>query len=105
MSTDKISAFLHELCRMEHYGGRCVRVDNDTWQVLDVSRWTEEQAQALHTHFPSLSARVVANRASLSGFSIMLCQNRASVIWTSITVSAMLIAAVAAVASTMSAHL
>ena len=98
MSTDRISAFVHDLCCMDRYGGRCIRLDNDAWQVLDVSRWTEEQAQALRAKYPSLSARVMVNRASLSGFSIMLQLNRASVTWTSVTVTAILIATVAAVA-------
>ena len=83
---------------MDRYGGRCIRLDNDTWQILDVSRWTEEQAQALRARYPSLSARVVANRASLSGFSVTVRLSRVSVVWTSVMVTAMLIATVAAVA-------
>jgi len=98
MSSDKITAFLHELCHMDRYGGRCIRLDNDTWQILDVSRWTEEQAQALRARYPSLSARVVANRASLSGFSVTVRLSRVSAVWTSVMVTAMLIATVAAVA-------
>ncbi len=99
MSGDnKISAFLHDLCRMDRYGGRCIRLDNDTWEILDVSRWTEEQAQELRARYPSLSARVLANRTSLSGFSVIVRLNRASVVWTTILVTVTLIAAVAAVA-------
>jgi len=101
MSADRITAYLHELCQMDRYGGRCIRLDNDTWQILDVSRWTEEQTQTLHARYPSLTAKIVTNRASLSGFSILLHLSRASAVWTSITVTVMLIATVAAIARTL----
>lgn len=101
MSTDKIASYLQELCRMDRFGGRCIRLNNDTWEILDVSQWTEGQTQSLRARYPSLSAKIIANRSSLSGFSILIRFNRASVVWTSITVSVILIATITAIARTV----
>jgi hypothetical protein len=95
---DKVTPFMHELCQMDRFGGRCTRLDRDSWVATDVQQWTDDQATALRGRFPSINARIVANRNSLSGFSIALRVERASVVWTSLLVCAVLVAAGAAIA-------
>jgi hypothetical protein len=92
MASDKLTPFVQELCQMDRFGGRCVRLDSAAWEVHDVQQWTEEQAVRLRGRFPSIEARVVANRKSLSGFSILLTQQRVSQAWTSLLVTAVLVA-------------
>jgi len=94
--SSKLMHFIHDLCQMDKYGGRCVR-GPDSLQVHDVAQFTEEQASALRARFPAVTVRIVANRASLSGFSILLHRNRGGLVWTSILIAAVLIAVVAAV--------
>ena len=96
MESSKLMHFIHDLCQMDKYGGRCVR-GPDSLQVHDVAQFTEEQASALRARFPAVTVRIVANRASLSGFSILLHRNRGGLVWTSILIAAVLIAVVAAV--------
>jgi hypothetical protein len=52
---------------------------------------------ALHNRFPAISARVVANRKSLSGFTVVLQHQTASHTWTSVLVCSVMIAVMAAV--------
>jgi hypothetical protein len=83
---DRVSLFVHDLCRMDRFGGRCVRKSLCEWEVLDINQWSEEQAVALHQRFPSISARVEANRKSLGGFSVVLQQQRSSHTWISLVI-------------------
>ena len=103
--SDKVAPFMHELCQMDRYGGRCTRLSHDQWEVLDVQQWTEEQTALLQARFPSLTARIVANRKSLSGFSIVLDAHSASHIWSALVVCAAMMAANAALASTIRMNL
>ena len=100
-ANDRVSLFIHELCQMDRFGGRCIRLDIGAWEVLDVAQWTEEQTTALRHRFPSIATQIVANRKSLSGFAIQLRAQRASHAWTSLLVCAILIAANAALAQTL----
>ena len=95
---DRLTPFLQDLCQMDRFGGRCVRLDPASWEVHDVQQWTEEQSGRLRSRFPSVEARVVANRKSLSGFSILLTMQRVSQAWASLLVTAVIIAANAALA-------
>jgi len=95
---DKVTPFMHELCQMDRFGGRCMRLDRDSWEAMDVPHWTDDQAMALRSRFPSINAQVASNRDSLSGFSIALRVERASVVWTSLLVCVVLIAGGAAIA-------
>lgn len=52
MSGDQVIMFMHDLCRMDRFGGRCVRKDVGVWEVLDIQNWSEEQVIALHQKFP-----------------------------------------------------
>ena len=85
-ASDKVSPFIYDLCRMDRFGGRCIRKDLCVWEVLDINQWSEEQVVALHQRFPSISARVEANRKSLGGFSVVLQQHRSSHTWISLVV-------------------
>ncbi len=98
MTSDKLTPFIQELCQMERFGGRCIRLDNATWEVHDVQQWTEEQCAQLRHRFPSVEARVVANRKSLSGFSILFTMQRVSHAWASLLVTAVIVATSAALA-------
>jgi hypothetical protein len=53
-ATDKVTPFIQELCCMDRFGGRCVRLDHTTWEVHDVHQWTEEQCARLRQRFPSI---------------------------------------------------
>ena len=99
-SNDKVSPFIHELCQMDRFGGRCVRLDNTSWELHDVQQWTEDQSNRLRSRFPSIEARVIANRKSLSGFSILLSLQRVSQAWAALLVTAVIVAANAALAVT-----
>ena len=101
-ATDKVTPFIQELCCMDRFGGRCVRLDHTTWEVHDVQQWTEEQCARLRQRFPSIEARVVANRKSLSGFSILFTMQRVSQAWASLLVTAVMVAASAALAVSLS---
>ena len=97
---DKVTPFVQELCQMDRFGGRCVRLDNASWELHDVQQWTEDQSTRLRNRFPSIEARVIANRKSLSGFSITLHQQRVSQAWATLLVTAVIVAANAALAVT-----
>ena len=86
MASDQVTLFMHDLCRMDRFGGRCVRKDVGVWEVLDIQDWTEEQVIALHQRFPSISARVEANRKSLGGFCVVLNRHSSSHSWISVLV-------------------
>ncbi len=101
MADDKVTPFMHELCQMDRFGGRCTRLNRDAWEAMDVQQWTDDQATALRRRFPSINARVVSNRNSLSGFSIALRVERASAVWTSLLVCAVIMATGAAIAKAL----
>ena len=86
---------------MDRFGGRCVRLDGTSWELHDVQQWTEDQSTRLRSQFPSIEARVVANRKSLSGFSILLNIQRVSQAWAALLVTAVIVAANAALAVTI----
>ena len=92
--SDELTAFIHDLCHFDKFGGRCTRKELGVWEVLDISMWSEEQAVALHQRFPSVSARVEANRKSLGGFSVILHQERGSRVWTALLVCAVMVSVV-----------
>jgi hypothetical protein len=97
MSSDKVASFIHDLCRMDRFGGRCRRVDQGRWEVDDIERWDENHYTALHHRFPTISACVVANRKSLSGFTVVLRHQTASHLWTSALICTVMLAVMAAV--------
>ena len=101
---DRLSPFMRELCRMETLGGRCTRLNNDKWEINDVAEWTEAQTVRLRARFPAIEPRVVTNRQSLNGFTIMLERQRAPHIWVSLAMVAMIVAALAAMAQTTRHH-
>jgi hypothetical protein len=92
--SDQVTPFVHDLCRMDRVGGRCVRKDLITWELYDISHWSEEQAIVLHRRFPSISARVETNRKSLSGFCVILQQHRASHAWVAVLVCGVVVSVV-----------
>ena len=81
---------------MDRHGGRCTRVDPDVWEIMDTPQWTEEQHTALRCRFPRVAAKVIANRKSLSGFSVVLQMHKVSRAWVSLLVCAIMVATVAA---------
>ena len=99
--TDRVLPFIRELCCMDRFGGRCTRLDYETWEINDIAQWTETHTAGLRRRFPSIEARVVSNHKSLSGFSIMLHQQRASHAWVSLLVTAALTASIAAAVYTL----
>ena len=101
---DKVGVFMHGLCQMDRYGGRCLRPDEGVWEIHDVAQWTEEHAAAVRATFPSLSVRVAACRKSLSGFSVVLSLQRSSHVWTSLLVCAGMVAAMGALAQGLAPH-
>ena len=101
MIDDKVTPFIQDLCQTDRFGGRCNRLDNATWELHDIQQWTEEQALRLRARFPSIEVRVVANRRSLSGFSILLSLQRVSQAWASLLVTAVIVAASAALAANL----
>jgi hypothetical protein len=103
--TDKLTPFIRELCKTERFGGRCTRIDHYTWEVTDVSTWTEDQASCLQSRFPSIQIKIVSDRKSLSGFSLQLVHQVASQAWLSLLVTTAMVAANAALATAVSAHL
>ena len=98
MSTDHVTPFIHELCRTDRFGGRCTQRECGVWEITDISQWSEEQVIALHRRFPSISARVEASRRSLSGFCVILQQNRASHAWMAVLVCAIMVSVVFSIA-------
>ena len=103
--TDKVAPFIQAICHTDRFGGRCVRLDHGSWEVLDVQQWTEEQTAALQSRFPSLSVKIVANRKSLSGFSVSLQAQTVSHVWSSLLVCAIMVASNAAVARVVAVNL
>ena len=100
-NNDRITPFVQELCQMDRFGGRCVRLDSTSWELYDIQQWTEDQSNRLRGRFPSIEARIIANRKSLSGFSVLLTLQRVSQAWASLLVTAVLVAANAALAVTL----
>ena len=98
MAGNQVIPFMHELCRMDRFGGRCVQKDAGVWEVLDINHWTEEQVVALHQRFPSISVHVEANRKSLGGFCVVLRQHRASHAWVAVLVCAVMSSVVVSLA-------
>jgi len=96
--TDKVTPFIQTVCQTDRFGGRCVRVDHGSWEVLDVHQWTEDQTASLQSRFPSLSVKITANRRSLSGFSVLLHVQSVSHVWSSLLMCAVIVATNAAVA-------
>ena len=99
MSTDKVTAFIHTLCCMDRYGGRCLRINDCTWEVLDIEQWSETQHAAVRARFPQIAAKVTTNRKSLSGFSVLLRLQKAPRMWTSLLVCAVMITITVTIAS------
>jgi hypothetical protein len=104
MPVDRISEFMHELCRMDKLGGRCVRLDNGSWEVMDINQWTEEQHTTLRCKFPRVVAKVIANRKSLSGFSVLLQVHRVSHAWVSLLVCTIMVTSIAALSKALNRH-
>ena len=75
-----------------------MRTNESTWEVLDVGQWSENQQALLRARFPRLAAKVVANRKSLSGFSVLLCLHRAPHMWTALLVCAIMATATVTIA-------
>ncbi len=95
--TDRVAPFLHDLCSMDRLGGRCARLDDSTWELNDVAQWSDAQACRLRARFPALEATIMANRRSLSGFTVVLQRRRAPHAWVSLLAAGVLIAVHAAV--------
>ena len=94
---DQVSNFVQDICQMERFGGRCVRVDFGMWEIYDVANWTEDHAKQLHRRFPSIAHHVVACRKSLSGYCIVLERQQSSHAWTSVMVAGVMTAIMGAV--------
>lgn len=94
MAGDQVTPFIYTLCQMDRFGGRCVRKDSGVWEVLDINVWSEEYVVALHQRFPSISARVEANRNSLGGFCVVLQKHRASHAWIAVLVCGVMVSVV-----------
>lgn len=103
--TDKVTPFIQTICQTDRFGGRCVRLDQGAWEVLDVYQWTEDQTAALQNRFPSLSVKIAANRKSLSGFSVLLHVQSVSHAWSSLLMCAVIVATNAAVARAIALNL
>lgn len=101
MASDRVGPFVRDLCHMDRFGGRCVRTDAASWELHDIQQWTEDQSNRLRHRFPSIEIRVVANRKSLSGFSILLTLQRVSQAWASLLATAIVVAASAALVFTV----
>ena len=101
MTNDKVTPFIQPLCQMDRFSGRCIRLDSSTWEVHDVQQWTEDQSTRLRCQFPSIEARIVTNRKSLSGFSVLLTLQRVSQAWAALLVTAIIVAANAALAASV----
>ena len=89
---EHVIPFLHDTCETQRFGGRIVRVDHGVWEIFDIAQWTEDHAAALRKRFPSIAPRVVSCRKSLSGFSVVLQLQRSSHAWTSLLVTAVMVA-------------
>jgi hypothetical protein len=100
-SCDKVTPFVQELCQMDRFGGRCVRLDSTSWELHDIQQWTEGQSERLRSRFPSIEMRVITNRKSLSGFTVLLNLQRVSQAWAALLVTAVIVAANAALAVTI----
>jgi hypothetical protein len=93
---DQVIGFVQDLCHMDRYGGRCLRVDHGAWEIYDVASWTEEHAAALHKRFPSIAQSVVSCRKSLSGYCVILQLQQSSHAWTSLMVAGVMMAVMGA---------
>lgn len=96
MPTDTVTDFIRTICLMDRLGGRCTRIDADSWEILDIPQWTEKQHTQLQHRFPRVSAKVVANQKSLSGFSVLLATHKVSTAWTSLLVCAVMVTSIVA---------
>jgi len=104
MAGSQLIPFIHDLCKMDRFGGRCVFREAGVWEVLDINHWSEEQVVALHQRFPSISARVEANRKSLGGFSVLLHQQCVSHAWISVLLCAVMMSVVFSLTRFLSIH-
>ena len=95
---DQVDNFLQDLCQMDRFGGRCVRVDYGIWEIYDVANWTEDHVAQLHRRFPSIAHSVRACQKSLSGYCIVLERQQSSHTWTSVMVAGVMVAIMGAVA-------
>ena len=98
MPADTVTDFIRTICLMDRVGGRCTRIDADSWEIMDIPQWTERQHTQLQHRFPRVSARVVANQKSLSGFSVLLATHKVSTAWISLLVCAVMVTSIAAMA-------
>ena len=93
MPFDQFAAFIHKLCQMDRFGGRCIRINESTWEVLDIEQWSEHHQASLQSRFPRITAKVTTNRKSLSGFSVLLHLQKAPHMWTSMLICAVMMTA------------
>ena len=98
MSSEQVSTFIHKLCQMDRFGGRCIRISESAWEILDIEHWSEYQQASLQSTFPRIAAKVTSNRKSLSGFSVLLRLQRAPHMWTSMLICAVMMTAVITIA-------
>ena len=89
---DQVIPFIQDTCETQRFGGKIVRIDYGVWKISDIVYWTEDHATALRKRFPSIAPRVVSCRESLSGFSVILQLQRSSHVWTSLLVTAVMVA-------------
>ena len=87
VANDQVSSFIRDLCETQLYGGRCVRLNKNTWEVLDVKDWSEAKSMLLKKKFPALSIHFEGlSRESLTNYKIILVNEQSSHHWTSFTV-------------------
>jgi hypothetical protein len=98
---DPVSIFIHDLCHTERFGGRCIRMSDHTWEILDIERWTEDRQEALRGKFPRITSSIITNRKSLSGFSIVLSMQRISHVWLSLLTCAIIMTIALTIAGTL----
>ncbi len=96
MVSDKLSDFVRDICNMDKFGGRCIRSDATTWEIIDITQWTEKQHIALRNKFPRIEAKVTTNHKSLSGFSVVLRSHKVSHAWISLLACAVMVTSIAA---------
>ena len=99
--TDPVSIFIHDLCHTDRFGGRCIRTNDFTWEVLDIEKWTEYHQESLKGKFPRITSNITTNRKSLSGFSIVLSMQRVSHVWLSLLTCAVIMTIALTVAGSL----
>lgn len=66
-----MKAYLHELCRCQHGGGRVVEMQTGKMvSVLDIETWDEDQSQCIQSRFPGTTILLTSCKASRSGFRV-----------------------------------